>query len=68
MVLIAKMSLMEVGEVAFGPLDDLIHWMQSKHFLASCRDCSSCNTAMVVSSRNDVSDGYRYKNIFFKTM
>ena len=54
------MTFMEIGEVISGPIEDLIHWMQARHLLASSRDWPSCNVAMVLSIRNDISDGYRY--------
>ena len=54
------MSILDLGKVIFQPVDDLVAWMQGKHLLASSKTCPACNTAMVINSRADVSDGCRY--------
>ena len=56
----AKMSILELGPTIFQPISGIVQWMQGKHLLASSKTCSTCNTAMVLSSRSDVSDGSRW--------
>ena len=51
------MSILDLGKVIFQPVDDLVAWMQGKYLLASSKTCPACNTAMVINSRADVSDG-----------
>ena len=55
-----SMSILDFGKIIFGPVEDIISWMQRKHLLASSKDCSGYNIAMVWSTRSDRSDGYRY--------
>ena len=57
------MSLLEFGKVIFSDMQDIISWMQSKHLLSGCKDCTTCNIAMNFSRKSDVSDGYRFVTV-----
>ena len=50
------MSLLELGQVIFGPTEDLIAWLRTKGLLARTQDCSSCNIPMRPGRRSDVTD------------
>ena len=55
-----KMSLLDLGPVMFGDTDEQITWFQSKGLLARNKTCPACNQAMIMQTRSDVSDKYRY--------
>ena len=54
------MSLLELGPVAFGGTPGIITFLQGKHVLASQKKCP-CGTMMVLQSRQDISDGCRWR-------
>ena len=53
------MSILDLGEVIFGDLDNQIAWFQGKGLLSNQPNCSVCGTAMVVQVRNDIQDKRR---------
>ena len=55
------MSLLVMGEVFFGGQDKLIDYMKHNGLLATNKLCSGCGTQMVIGTRSDVSDGYRFR-------
>ena len=50
-----------MGEVFFGGQDKLIDYMKHNGLLATNKLCSGCGTQMVIGTRSDVSDGYRFR-------
>ena len=40
--------------------DEQITWFQSKGLLARNKTCPACNQAMIMQTRSDVSEKYRY--------
>ena len=53
------MAILELGPIIFQPISTIAQWMQGKGLLATSKTCPSCNAAMVLSPRADVSDGCR---------
>ena len=49
-----NMSILEIGPVIFGNIDNLIQFLQQKQLLASNVICSNCNTPMTLSTRSDL--------------
>ena len=55
-----EMSLIGIGPVMFGGTAGIITYLQSKHVLASTKQCP-CGTAMILQTRRDISDGCRWR-------
>lgn len=55
------MSILTLGPIAFGGVPGIIAFLQSKHVLASSRNCQACNIAMDLQDRSDISDGCRWR-------
>jgi hypothetical protein len=54
------MSILDLGQVIFGDLDNQIAWFQQKNLL-SLQPNPACGsyTAMVIQTRNDIQDKWR---------
>ena len=57
------MPLMSLGPIIFGPILGLIQYLQSNGLLPNPKTCPVCspNVDMVLESRDDVSDKYRWR-------
>ena len=55
-----KMSILDLGKVIFGDVDQQIGWFQSKGRLTRSKTCPACNQPMNMQTRSDVTDQYRY--------
>lgn len=53
-------SILQFSQLLSGDEEDIIDFLQSKHLLASAKNCSACGVAMEMQRRSDISDGYRY--------
>ena len=55
-----RMSLIELGSIAFGGTPAIVAFLQSKNVLARQKQCR-CGTMMVLQDRTDISDGCRWR-------
>ena len=55
-------SILDLASVisAHTSIEEQIAWFQSKGLLARTKSCPTCNHAMDMQSRSDISDKYRY--------
>ena len=56
------LSIMKMGSVLFGSMEDLIGYLQGKGLLATNKQCPSCSTLMVLQRRSDIEDKFRFNN------
>ena len=54
------LSLLSLGPVIFGSVEDLISYLQNKQLLASTKTCPTCGSSMTLQRRSDIEDKYRY--------
>ena len=52
-------SLLSMGPVIFGSVDNLIAFLQRKQLLATNKTCPSCGAAMSLQRRQDIEDKFR---------
>lgn len=57
---IMAFSLLSIGPVIFGSVEDLIAYLQNKQLLATTRSCPTCGSPMDLQRRSDIQDKYRY--------
>ena len=54
------LSIMKMGPVLFGSIEDLIAYLQGKGLLASNKLCPNCSSNMTLQRRSDIEDKFRY--------
>ena len=53
------LSILKMGPVLFGTIENLIAYLQGKGLLATNKQCPNCASTMVLQ-RSDIEDKYRY--------
>ena len=56
------LSIMKMGSVLFGSIQDLISYLQGKGLLATNKQCPRCSASMVLQRRGDIQDKFRLNN------
>ena len=54
------MSILDLGPVIFGKIEDQITWFQQRCLLVLAPLCPVCTTPMQMQARSDVQDKYKY--------
>ena len=54
------LSILKMGPVLFGSVENLIAYLQGKGLLATNNQCPNCVSTMVLQRRSDMEDKYRY--------
>ena len=54
------LSILKMGPVLFGSIEDLIAYLQGKGLLATNKQCPNCSSIMTLQRRSDTEDQYRY--------
>ena len=54
------LSILKMGPVLFGSVENLIVYLQGKGLLATNKQCPNCASTMVLQCHSDIEDKYRY--------
>ena len=54
------LSILKMGPVLFGSVENLIAYLQGKGLLATNKQCPNCASTMVLQRPSDIEDKYRY--------
>ena len=57
---VMALSILKMGPLLFGSIEDLIAYMQGKGLLARNKQCPSCSSNMALQRRSDIQDKFRY--------